>query len=46
MIEGPEELADRIEAEWQAHPFPAKAPPWRVKALLRELVDLLRDNIR
>ena len=46
--------ADRIQAEWYAHPAPtptearirAYTEDLRLERLVRELVDLLRDNIR
>ena len=47
-----EKAADAILAEWHRHPQPSPYRPRedRIQAytadLLRELVDLLRDNIR
>jgi hypothetical protein len=47
-----DKVADRIEAEWHANaqPSPYEARQARIQAhterLLRQLVDLLRDNCR
>lgn len=47
-----DKAADRIQAEWLAHPTPSpyssrdERTQAYTESLVRELVDLLRDNIR